>query len=237
MEAKIIYLMLLTFIHHTDSKLDYKRFKAKFHSFKWDENGNYLTRPLNAKSYIDLRNEYSLLTDEENYYYACNQDSSRLYLEYDLYHMEEGYLIKHVKKQYNRYAVLSLETDQYDLLMHAKTEKDNTFFYLQSYNKSGDLLDEMEVNQRIYEYAPVEPFYQYILMQKKGFKLFAYSRNAVEGEDPTKVVIRDYAIDDLGQFSLVSKDSTYLKRSINTYSKFNNEPETDDPVYKYWTLW
>lgn len=192
---------------------------------------------MNAKSYIDLRNEYSLLTDAENYYYACNQDSSRLYLEYDLYHMEEGYLIKHIKEQYNRYAILSMETDHYDLLMHAKPEKENTFFYLQSYSKSGDLLDEMEVNQRIYEYAPVEPFYQYILIQKKGFKLFAYSRNTVEGQYPTKVVISDYTIDNLGKFSIVSKDSAFLEKRINKYASFDTEPWPDDPVYKYWTLW
>lgn len=234
---QMIYILLIPMMLQL-GKPDYEAFKTKFPSFKWDENGNHLTRPLNAKSYIDLRNQYSSLTEAENYYYACNQDSSRLYLEYDLYHMEEGYLIERVKKQYKRYAVLSLETERYDLLMHAKhDDDDNRFFYLQSYSKSGDLLDEMEVNQRIYEYAPVEPFYQYILMQKKGFKLFAYSRNSVEGEDPTKVVISDYSIDDLGKFNFVSKDSVFLKNRMGKYANFDTEPWQDDPIYKYWTLW
>ncbi len=236
---RFIYLMLIPMILQS-GKPDYEAFKKKFPSFKWDENGNYLTRLLNAKSFMDLEKEFELLSDDETYYYACNEDSSRLYFEYDLYHMEEGYLIKHVKKQYKRYAMLSRETDSYDLLMHAKHDDEgDRFYYLQSYDKNGNLIDEIEANKRITSSIYNSSFYQFLLMQKKGFKVFAYTTNQDQSHEDmrTKVVISDYEISDLGKFNFVSKDSVYLEKSDNHYAKFDNEPEPDDPVYKYWTLW
>ncbi|WKV10939.1 hypothetical protein [Marivirga harenae] len=75
---RFISLLLIALIFHSD-KIYYENFSSKFPSFKWDESGNYLTRHLNEMSFLDFEKEYELLTDSEYFYYACNQDSSRLY--------------------------------------------------------------------------------------------------------------------------------------------------------------
>ncbi|WKV10938.1 hypothetical protein [Marivirga harenae] len=154
--------------------------------------------------------------------------------------MEDGNFLKHVKKKHKRYAILSLKKPEYDLLMHATYDDDNNkYFYLQSFDKEGRLIDEKLANQRTIESIESDAFFQFLIIKKEGFKVFAYSDNENTNIDykKTKVVIEEYEIDSIGQFNLSSKDSVFLDKPLFKYSKFDVEPEPDDPVYKYWTLW
>jgi len=216
---------------------DYEVFKTNFPSIKWDENGNYLTRHFNNKTFLDLEKEYERLSDAQSYFYVCDQDSSNFFYEYDLYHMEEGYLIKHVKKEYKHYPIFLIERNNYNLIMYSKYDRQNRNYYLRSFNKLGNLVDVKLINQVILGDVESNPSFQFSLIKQNGFKIFSYQINENSDDMETKVEMTDYKIDSLGQFTLLSKDSVFLKRSINKYDEFSHMPEGDDPARKYWTLW
>lgn len=230
------FFLMIIFILQTKIP-NYQEFIHKFSKIDWDENGSFLTRQFNAKSFLDLESEYELLSDAESYFYICDQDSSNFFYEYDLYHMEEGYLIEHVKKKYKHYPILSIDRGNYNLIMFSKYDRQNRHYYLKSFNKSGDVVDTKLVNQVIFDNVESKPSFQFSLITQDGFKIFDYQINDEISEMQTKVKMADYKIDSLGYFKLVSEDSTFLKKSINNYDEFIHMPEGDDPARKYWTLW
>ncbi|WP_296622713.1 hypothetical protein, partial [Marivirga sp.] len=117
-------------------------------------------------------------------------------------------------------------------------------FVLRSFNKTGKKIDELVVNEEIRSYtsASLDRF-SYSLINSDSIKVFNYkdaeNPNQEDEKSPlvTKVVIENYAIDSLGRFNRVDVDSVLLSKPMRAYSKFDVEPEVDDPVYKFWTLW
>lgn len=223
---------------------EYKQFVDTFPSLKFDENGNYMTRELNGIDAPELKESYSLLPNNQSFIYLCDRDSSKFYFEYDRYHMEEGHFIGKAKFNYKHYAVTKLEQKNHDLLLYSKFDKWAERYILRTFDKTGGNIDELIVNEEIREYTSASlSRFSHSLISPVSIKVFNYddveNPSTKDKKTPlvTKVVIEDYVIDSLGRFDKVAVDSIVLSKPMRAYTKFNNEPEPDDPVYKYWTLW
>ncbi len=223
---------------------NYLEFISIFPKVKFDEYGNYFSRKLNANCYVDLRNKFANVPDNLSFKYLCDEDSSNFFYEYNLYHMEEGHLIEVVKEKYSHYAITSFQKVNYDMILYSKFDSDNEKLFLRSFNKEGIKIDELLVNEIIYEgsSAGVDKF-RFSLINPDSIKVFTYD----DAEKPiykdekspwnTKVLIEDYVIDSLGKFNKVAVDSTLLSKPLRSYTEFIHMPEGDDPARKYWTLW
>jgi len=149
-----------------------------------------------------------------------------------------------VREKYKHYAVARITNPNFDVVLFSKFDSDSERFFIRSFNKKGSLIDELKINEevRIGTGASLNRFSS-SLISPDSIKVFTYddAENPNKGDEKTplvtKVVIENYAIDSLGRFNKVAVDSVVLVKPMEVYTKFNNEPEADDPVYKYWTLW
>jgi hypothetical protein len=238
---KYIFLLVLITLTQVNK---YEEFIEVFPEIRYDEYGNYLTRNLNWKTVQDLRKDFKLIPDDQSYVFLCDEDSSKFYFEYDRYHMEEGYFIERARYNYDHYAILKMERENFSIFLYSRFDKWADRFLLRSFDNSGGLVDELVVNEEIRSYtsASLDRF-SYSLINSDSIKVFNYkdaeNPNQEDEKPPlvTKVVIENYAIDSLGRFNRVDVDSVLLSKPMRAYSKFDIEPEPDDPVYKYWTLW
>lgn len=222
----------------------YHEFISLFLKVKYDEYGNYLTRGLNSKDYSDLPNDYTLIADDYSFVYLCDRDSSKFEYEYGLYDMDEDRDLGVVSERYKHYAVARIANPNFDVVLFSKFDSDNERFFIRSFNKKGYLIDELKVNEEVRTGtgASLDKFTS-SLISPDSIKVFNYddvenpNREDIKTPLVTKVVIENYALDSLGRFNKVGVDSTILSKPMRVYTKFNNEPEPDDPVYKYWTLY
>jgi len=236
---KAFYLSILLLIIQGD----FDQFIELFPEIKYDEYGNFLTRKLNGKDYSDLQNDYPLISDDQSFFHLCNKDSAKLQYVYGLYDMDKGIVTKYVKKLYKHYAISFFRKEDINFVLYSKFDNQAERFLLVSFDKEGKKVDELVVNQEIRSYtsASLNQF-RFSLINPNSIKIFNYedSENPNKEDNTplfTKIVIEDYAIDNLGNFNKVAEDSVVLSKPMRAYSKFNIEPEADDPVYKYWTLW
>lgn len=222
----------------------YMNFITLFPKAKYDEYGNYFTRKLSTNSYVDLKEQFTLISDNQSFKFLCDEDSSSLFYKYDLYQMEEGYLIEVVKEKYKHYAISSFQRDNYDMVLYSKYDSENERYYLKSFSKEGEKIDELLSNEIIYEgsSAGIDKF-RFSIISLDNIKTFTYddvvNPNKKDKKTPliTKVVIEDYSIDSLGRFTKVAVDSILLSQPVRAYTDFIGQPEGDDPARRYWTLW
>lgn len=223
---------------------DYHNFKDTFPKIEYDEYGNYLTRNLNKKDYPQLSEEYPLIPESASFTYICDSDSSNFQYKYGLYDMDKDRITRYVTEIYKHFAIFSLTEAHFDLVLYSRFDNKAERFVLRSFNKTGKKIDELVVNEEIRSYtsASLDRF-SYSLINSDSIKVFNYkdadNPNQEDEKSPlvTRVVIKNYAIDSLGRFNRVDVDSVLLSKPMRAYSKFDIEPEPDDPVYKYWTLW
>lgn len=215
----------------------FNEFVKLFPRVKYDENGNYLTRFLNSHSVVDLKDNYSIIPDRLSLDNLLDGDSSRLFYKNKFYNVDEDRYLESIE-HHNFYAIKSIVASQYKLVIYANYYLDNKLFYLKSFDNAGHSNGIHLINEVIYESANTDYSYKYTLFIDGGFRTFSYAKNQDSNKDSmkTKVVISCYEIDRKGVFIPSLKDSIYLVGYINNYSKFDSEPEVDDPVYKYWTL-
>lgn len=232
------FLFLLSLLSHTD----YEDFIHLFSEARYNAKDYYPTRSLNWNDYSDLSDRYSVVPDERSFVFLCDEDSSKLFYEYDLYHMEEGYLIEHVKEEYDHYAIASFRRNNHDMVIYSKYGPDNERYYLRSFDKKGSKVDELMVNEIVYEGTSiVAKKFRFSLINDNSVKIFSYRDSTLYDKDSesnqlvAKVLIEDYTIDSLGRFNLANTDSVFLSKSIQDYRNFNTQPNVDDPIAKYWT--
>lgn len=223
---------------------NYKIFISQFPKVKNDENGNYLTRYLSSKSYTDLAKEYDLVSDDNSFNYLCDKDSSKFQYRYGLYNMDEDRYTGFITEVFKHYAIGYFKKSDYDLILFSKFSDKSEKYILRTFSVRGDLLDELIINEYKYENTGISPeFFRFSLINQDLIKVFTYDdmENIIlkDGKPTfsTKVLIEDYEIDSLGKFKKVAVDTVSLHKSLTTYTRFDLEPEIDDPVYKYWTLW
>jgi|GEM_PF-4545702 hypothetical protein len=222
----------------------YNDFVNIFPKIEYDEYGNFLTRELSAKTYSNLAKEYDIIPNNLSFKYLCDSDSSKFKYEYGLYNMDEDRYTKFVTEFYKHYAVSSWKKQNYVAVIYSKFDNRKDKFLLRTFNNQGDLVNELTINEYKYEGSGITPeFFSFSLISPDSIKLFTYNDTEnPESEDEksplvTKVVIENYAIDSLGRFNRVDVDSVLLSKPMRAYSNFDVEPEVDDPVYKFWTLW
>lgn len=237
MKAYYLSIILLLF------QGGYHEFISLFPKIKYDEYGNYLTRELNSTDYSDLPNDYSRIADDYSFIYLCDRDSSKFEYEYGLYDMDEDRDLGVVREKYKHYAVARINNPNFDVVFFSKFDSDNERFFIRSFNKKGSLIDELKINEEVRTGtgASLDRFAS-SLISPDSIKVFTYddveNLNKEDEKTPlvTKVVIENYAIDSIGRFNKVIVDSVLLSKPMRAYTKFDSEPEPDDPVYKYWTL-
>ncbi len=154
---------------------EYTQFIELFPQAKLDRNGNFLTRSLNWNNYADLKEKYPIVSEDNSFIFLCDQDSSKLYYEYDLYHMEEGYLIEHVKENFVHHAIASFRRKEYDMVIYSKYGPDDEHYYLRSFDKKGNPLDELMVNKKMYEGTSVAlDTFSFSLINSNNLKVYSY---------------------------------------------------------------
>ncbi len=222
----------------------YHNFVNTFPKIKYDEYGNFLSRKLSAKTYSDLAEEYNLIPNGLSFKYLCDKDSLKFKYEYGLYNMDEDRYTEFVTEFYKFYAVSSWIRQDYAAVIYSKFDNRTDKFLLRTFSNLGDLIDELTINEYKYEGSGITPeSFSFSLINPDSIKVFTYATlnnpNKEDKKTPlvTNVVIEGYAIDSLGRFNKVTVDSVILFKPIRTYMKFNIEPEADDLVHKYWTLW
>jgi hypothetical protein len=223
---------------------DYDNFKNTFPKIENDEYGNYLTRSLNKKDYPQLSEEYPLIPDSSSFTYICDGDSSKFKFTYGLYDMDKDKVTGYVNQKYKHFAIFSITEPKFDLVLYSRFDNKSERFVVRSFSKKGKKIDELIVNEEIRSYtsASLDRF-SYSLINSDSIKVFNYKnvKNPKKEDENsglvTKVIIENYAIDTLGRFNKVDMDSVLLSKSMSVYTKFDREPEVDDPIYKYWTLW
>ena len=214
-EACLFFLMFFSI------QSEYHQFISVFPKGKYNGYGYYLTRSLNGKYYSDLLEEYPVLPDSLSFTYLCDEDSSKFFYEYDLYHMEEGYLIKHVKKNYRHHAIASFRRKAYDMVLYSKYSREDRYYYLRTFDKKGNKVDEVVISEAILDNA--SPYsYKTGVLAKDTFSIYSYT-DIEEGEAATleniyksKVLTDNYKIDSFGRFDLISKDSVFLRSCFKT---------------------
>ncbi len=235
------YLILLLLL----ATGDYARFIEVFPKAKLNRNGNFLTRSLKWDNYTDLEEKYPIVSEESSFVFLCDQDSSKLFYEYDLYHMEEGYLIEHVKENFVHHAIASFRKKEYDMAIYSKYGIENYYHFLRSFDQAGNKVNELLINEvnfgdsfNAYSYS-----YKYALISEDSLSVYSYMNNQppdnVKNDTlmETKVLIEKYSVDNKGSFNLTYKDSLFLKGNVSDYNNFNMQPNADDPIAKYWTQW
>ncbi len=234
---KAINLLLICTFSLLNQDSLFNEFIKLFPKVSYDENGTYLTRYLNSHSVVNLKNNYTIIPDRLSLNNLVDGDSSRLFYKSRFYNVDEDRYLESIEHN-NFYAIKSIVAPQYKLVIYANFYLENKYFYLKSFDKEGHPNGMQLINEVIYASAIADYSYKYTLFTEGGFRIFSYKKNNDNDHEEmkTKVVISCYEIDKRGFFKLSLKDSTYLGGSINQYSKFDSEPEVDDPVYKYWTL-
>ena len=233
---KIVLTTIIFFAY-----VGYDKLLELFPEAEYNVYGNYLTRSLNWNNYSDLE-KYTIVPDHLSFVYLCDEDSSKFFYEYDLYHMEDGYLIKHVKESYDHYAVASFRKHNYDMFIYSKYGPDSEQYYLRSFDKNGRKIDELMINEIVYAGTSIvaEKFRSSVI-ENDTIKTFSYKDSLMHNKENNldqviaNVLIDSYSIDTLGRFHLASTDSVVLSKSIQNYRNFNVQPNADDPIAKYWT--
>ena len=219
----------------------YDKFLELFPEARYNVYGNYLTRSLNWNNYSDLE-KYTIVPDHLSFVYLCDEDSTKFFYEYDLYHMEDGYLIEHVKESYDHYAVASFKRHNYSMIIYSKYGPDSEQYHLRSFDKNGRKIDELMINEMIYEGTSIvaEKFRSSVI-EDDTIKTFSYKDSFIHNEEDNldqviaNVLIDSYSIDTSGRFHLVGTDSVLLSKPIQNYRNFNVQPNADDPIATYWT--
>lgn len=241
---KSLYLLLLTLLI-TGLISGYEQFIATFPEGEYNGNNNYLTRSLIGKTNFDLEEKYPLVSESLSFIYLCDKDSSKFFYEYDLYHMEVGYLIEHIRQNYDHYAIASFKRNSYNLVVYSKHNGslEERHYYLRSFDKEGKKIDEIEIGNLIPEGNNTSYSYKFSTIRHQTVKTFSY-RDSVSFENRkelkapnAKVLIDTYKIDSLGRFNLMMSDSIFLKGKVIDYDNFDSQPNADDPIAPYWTQW
>lgn len=236
---KLFILLILLSIQQDD----FSTFKNNFPTIRLDENGSYLTRSLSGLSPSQLPGQFNHIPTDLSLKYLLDSDSGKLQYKYVAYNYDTDEAVE-LNIDYKYFAVGKFQSKGFDLLIYSRFDTESENFILRSFDKSGKFMDEIYVNQSLYEGNGVSlDKFRFSLISPDSIKVFTYddAENPNKGDEKTplvtKVVIENYAIDSLGRFNKVAVDSVVLVKPMEVYTKFNNEPEADDPVYKYWTLW
>ncbi|MEQ9378786.1 MAG: hypothetical protein RIG68_26595 [Imperialibacter sp.] len=236
---KAYYLFILLFFFQDN----FTEFLGLFPKAKMDENGSLLTRALNSKDNSDLLKQYETIPDAHSFSYLCDGDSSKFQYEYGLYDMDKGEEVGIVKESYKHAAIASISARNFDMVLFSKFDSDNERYYIRSFDKKGTRIAELMINEevRVGTGASLVRF-SFSLINENRINVFTYCdvKNPNREEEKTlrtKVVVEDYSIDSLGRFTKVAMDSVFLVKPKGAYANFDSEPEVDDPIYKYWTLW
>ena len=238
MKSLIIISFLLLF------QTDYQQLTEFFPKIRYDENGNLLTRHLNAKSYVDLKNEFKRIPDTLSFKYLCDNDTSKFIYKYRLFNMDEDRWTEMIRKKFDHYGIFQFKKGMHYFLIYSKYDTDDQKFFMRSFDSEGNKADELLINEVAHSEAGIDlSRVRFSLINPDGIKVFSYAdaENQNKGNNKTllvtKVVIEDYAIDNLGRFNKVAIDSMLLHKPMNAYLGFIHMPEGDDPARKYWTLW
>lgn len=222
---------------------DFLAFRNSFSDIRLDENKNYLTRSLSGLSPSQLPENFDAISNTLSLKYLLDLDSSKLQYKYIAYNYDTDEA-REISTNYKHFAIGKFQQKKFDLMIYSRFDTENENFILRSFNKSGKLVDEIYINQAKYEGGGISlDKFSFSLISRDSIKIFNYhdtnnsDKEVKKTSLVTKVVIENYAIDSLGRFNKVAVDSVLLSKPMGAYMKFNNEPETDDPVYKYWTLW
>lgn len=222
---------------------DFSSFRNSFPDIRLDENGNYLTRSLSGLSPSQLPEKFNNLSSPLSLKYLLDSDSSQLQYKYIAYNYDTDEA-KEISAYYNHFAIGKLEQEKFDLMIYSRFDPESERFILRSFDKSGNLMDEICINQANYEGGGVSlDEFRFSLISLDSIKVFNYNDienlNKEDVKTPlvTKVVIEDYAIDSIGRFNKVAVDSMLLSKPMRAYTEFIHMPEGDDPARKYWTLW
>ena len=153
----------------------YHDFINIFPEIKYDENGNFLTRKLSAKTYSSLAKEYNLVPNNLSFKYICNNDSSNFKYEYGLYNMDEDRYTEYVTEIYKHYAVSSWKKENYSAFIYSKFDNNTDKFILKTLNNNGNLIDELIINEYKYEGSGITPeFFSFSLINSDSVKVFTF---------------------------------------------------------------
>lgn len=236
---KLFILLFLLSIQQDD----FSTFKNNFPTIRLDENGSYLTRSLSGLSPSQLPGQFNHIPTDLSLKYLLDSDSDKLQYKYVAYNYDTDEAVE-LNIDYKYFAVGKFQSKEFDLLIYSRFDTESENFILRSFDKSGKFMDEIYVNQSLYEGNGVSlDKFRFSLISPDSIKVFTYddaeNPNKEDKKTPlvTKVVIEDYAIDSIGRFNQVAVDSMLLSKPMNAYLGFIHMPEGDDPARKYYTLW
>lgn len=232
----IVFLLLL--------QKDYHELAELFPEVKYDENGNFLSRSLNAKNYVDLKSEFKRIPDALSFKYLCDSDTSKFIYKYRVFNMDEDQWSDTIRQKFDHYGIVQFKKENCDFLIYSKYGTDDQRFFMRSFDSEGNKMDELLINEVAHSETGIDlSRVRFSLINPNSVKVFNYydaeNPNKEDTKTPlvTKVVIEDYAIDSLGKFNKLGVDSTVLSKPMSAYTQFIHMPEGDDPARKYWTLW
>lgn len=235
----LILIIFLLFLQQ-----DYQELKELFPKIKYDENGNFLTRSLNAKTYVDLKQEFKRIPDALSFKYLCDSDTSKFIYKYRVFNMDEDQWSDTIRQKFDHYSILRFKKENYDFLIYSKYNTDDQRLFMRSFDSEGHKTDELLINEVAHSETGIDlSRVRFSLIKPDSIKIFNYydaeNPNREDKKTPlvTKVVIEDYAIDSIGRFNKVAVDSMLLSKPMRAYTEFIHMPEGDDPARKYWTLW